>query len=92
MSEKMGVAFVGCAHPHLPPRRELLASEPDVRLVGCYDPDPKLAAMAQPPPPYGIWRFFGMPLNKVSGWYFNPDEVANGNGHFGGDNVGSPGV
>jgi len=42
MSEEIGVAFVGCAHPHLPPRRELLAAEPDVRLVGCFDPDPRL--------------------------------------------------
>jgi predicted dehydrogenase len=42
----IGVAFVGCAHPHLPPRCELLAAEKDVRLVGCYDPDPVLAAKA----------------------------------------------
>jgi predicted dehydrogenase len=42
MSEEIGVAFVGCAHPHLPPRRDLLAAETDVRLVGCFDPDPGL--------------------------------------------------
>jgi predicted dehydrogenase len=46
MTASFGVAFVGCAHPHLPPRCELLAAEADVRLVGCYDPDPDLAAQA----------------------------------------------
>jgi predicted dehydrogenase len=46
MDGKIGVAFVGCAHPHLPPRRELLAAEADIELVGCYDPDAELAAMA----------------------------------------------
>jgi predicted dehydrogenase len=42
LPRKIGVAFVGCAHPHLPPRRDLLAAEPDVLLVGCFDPDPRL--------------------------------------------------
>ena len=46
MAAKIGVAFVGCAHPHLPPRRELLAAEPDIELVGCYDPDPHLTGIA----------------------------------------------
>jgi predicted dehydrogenase len=42
LSAELGIAFVGCAHPYLPPRRDLLAAEPDVRLVGCFDPDPRL--------------------------------------------------
>jgi predicted dehydrogenase len=46
MNDRIGVAFVGCAHPHLPPRHELLAAEPDIDLIGCYDPDPGLASAA----------------------------------------------
>ena len=44
MLETLGVAFVGCAHPHLPPRCEWLAAEADVRPVRCYDPNLDLAA------------------------------------------------
>lgn len=43
MSVKIGVAFIGCAHPHIFPRAELLAAAPDVQIVGCYDPDAALA-------------------------------------------------
>jgi predicted dehydrogenase len=38
------VAFVGCAHPHIVPRVQILSTVPDVRLVGCYDPDARLTA------------------------------------------------
>lgn len=44
MIDKIDVAFVGCTHPHIFPRIELLRREADVRLVGCYDPDRRLAA------------------------------------------------
>lgn len=44
MVDRIGVAFVGCTHPHIFPRIELLRREPDVTLVGCYDPDAKLTA------------------------------------------------
>lgn len=42
MSTDIRVAFVGCTHPHIFARMELLKSEPGVELVGCYDPDPRL--------------------------------------------------
>jgi len=42
MPSKIGVALVGCAHPHIFPRVELLQSKPDVTIVGCYDPDEEL--------------------------------------------------
>jgi predicted dehydrogenase len=38
------VAFVGCTHPHIFPRIELLQSQADVELVGCYDPDAHLTS------------------------------------------------
>lgn len=38
------VAFVGCTHPHIFPRIELLKAEADVELVGCYDPDSHLTS------------------------------------------------
>jgi predicted dehydrogenase len=44
MPEQIKVAFVGCTHPHIFPRVELLRAEPDVTLVGCYDPDSSLTA------------------------------------------------
>jgi len=42
--KQLGVAFVGCTHPHIFPRYELLSAQPDVRFIGCYDPDRGLAA------------------------------------------------
>jgi len=42
MPDKIGVAFVGCTHPHIFPRLELLSRESDVWFAGCYDPDPNL--------------------------------------------------
>jgi predicted dehydrogenase len=44
MPEKIGVAFVGCTHPHIFPRIQLLKQESDVQFVGCYDPDKALMA------------------------------------------------
>jgi hypothetical protein len=72
LSTEIGVAFVGCAHPHLPARRDLLAAEPDVRLVGCFDPDPRLTKIVHER--YGLRVFasaaernFGVPLAASSG-------------------------
>ena len=44
MVDRIGVAFVGCTHPHIFPRVDILRGEPDVTLVGCYDPDPAITA------------------------------------------------
>src|SRR3990172_826666 len=41
--EQVSVAFVGCTHPHIFPRIDLLRAEPNVTLVGCYDPDTRLS-------------------------------------------------
>lgn len=41
---KIGVAFVGCSHPHIFPRLQLLSQENDLSLVGCYDPDSYLSS------------------------------------------------
>ncbi len=43
MSKELGVAFVGCAHPHIFPRWNVLSSDPDVEFIGLYDPEPELA-------------------------------------------------
>jgi predicted dehydrogenase len=75
LSEEIGIAFVGCAHPHLPPRRDLLAAEPDVRLVGCFDPDPRLTKIVHDR--YGLRVFAsatelldqpGVRLALIEGW------------------------
>ena len=75
MSAELGIAFVGCAHPHLPPRRDLLAAKPDVRLVGCFDPDPRLTRIVHER--YGLPEFAsatelldqsGVRLAVVEGW------------------------
>src|SRR5690606_15194074 len=47
MVDKIGVAFVGCTHPHIFPRIDLLRADSDVTLVGCYDPDAALTAALQ---------------------------------------------
>src|ERR1044071_3410160 len=44
MPDRIGVAFVGCTHPHIFPRIDLLKPEADVDLIGCYDPDSNLTA------------------------------------------------
>lgn len=43
MKEKFGVAFVGCTHPHVFPRYDLLKQEPDIEFIGLYEPDAELA-------------------------------------------------
>lgn len=43
MTDPIRVAIVGCAHPHIFPRIDLLKAQPDVTVVGCYDPDAALA-------------------------------------------------
>lgn len=43
----IGVAFVGCTHPHIFPRIEILSGVDDVELIGCYDPDAALVAALQ---------------------------------------------
>lgn len=55
MSDKIKVAFVGCTHPHIFPRYEILAAEPDVKVVGCYDPDANLTAALERQ--YGLKAF-----------------------------------
>ena len=47
MAKRIGVAFVGCTHPHIFPRIELLKREADVDLVGCYDPDGDLSTVLE---------------------------------------------
>jgi predicted dehydrogenase len=42
MPDKIGVAFVGCTHPHIFPRVQLLSGQADVWFAGCYDPDVNL--------------------------------------------------
>jgi predicted dehydrogenase len=78
MPDRIGVAFVGCTHPHIFPRHELLLAEPDVRLVGCYDPDASLAATLEQR--YGLRAFAspeelldqpGVNFAIVEGW--DPD-------------------
>ena len=44
MIDSITVAFAGLVHPHIFPRVQLLAEQPDVTLAGCYDPDPALRA------------------------------------------------
>ncbi len=44
MPATIGIAFVGCTHPHIFPRIELLSPVADVKLIGCYDPDSNLTA------------------------------------------------
>lgn len=47
MAQEIGVAYVGCTHPHIFVRQQMLSALPDVRIVGAYDPDPALAAALQ---------------------------------------------
>lgn len=44
MAEPVHAAFVGCTHPHIFPRIQLLQQASDVKIIGCYDPDVELAA------------------------------------------------
>jgi predicted dehydrogenase len=40
------VALLGCGHPHVPDVLGVLASEPDLRLVAVWDPDPSAIPFA----------------------------------------------
>jgi predicted dehydrogenase len=55
------VAFVGCTHPHVFARIELLTDASGVEIVGCYDPDDRLSE--------GIERNHGIPK------FANADEL-----------------
>ncbi len=75
MSEKIGVAFVGCTHPHIFPRIQLLSQESDVQLVGCYDPDSVLTGVLERD--YGLKAYTtpeelldqpGVKLAIIEGW------------------------
>ncbi|MBA2632779.1 MAG: Gfo/Idh/MocA family oxidoreductase [Chloroflexi bacterium] len=47
MPDRIGVAFVGCTHPHIFPRLELLRGASGVEIVGCYDPDENLSRVLE---------------------------------------------
>lgn len=75
MSDPIGVAFVGCTHPHILARLALLQRAEDVQLVGCYDPDSALRAALEAR--YGLSAFAnpgqlldmpGVRLVIVEGW------------------------
>ena len=78
MPEKIGVAFVGCTHPHIFPRISLLASHADVWLAGCYDPDANLTAALERdhglkayPTPEALLDQPGVNFVIIEGW--DPD-------------------
>lgn len=75
MPDKIGVAFVGCTHPHIFPRIELLSKESDVQLVGCYDPDTALMTVLERdyglkayPTPEALLDQPGVNFVIVEGW------------------------
>ncbi len=75
MPEKIGVAFVGCTHPHIFPRVQILASQPDVQLVGCYDPDAHLMDVLERdyglksyPTPEALLDQPGVTFAIIEGW------------------------
>lgn len=81
MSNAIGVAFVGCTHPHIFPRIELLKLVPDVKLIGCYDPDSHLTSVLEKD--YGLSAFLtpdalldqpGVNFVIIEGW--EPDNPA----------------
>jgi predicted dehydrogenase len=78
MPEKIGVAFVGCTHPHIFPRISLLAAHADVWFAGCYDPDPNLTAALERdhglkayPTPEALLDQPGVNFVIIEGW--DPD-------------------
>lgn len=81
MPEKIRVAFVGCTHPHIFPRIELLRAVDDVEMVGCYDPDSHLTAELERQ--HGLKAYEspqmlldepGVNLVIIEGW--EPDNIA----------------
>lgn len=78
MPEKIGVAFVGCTHPHIFPRVQLLAGQADVWFAGCYDPDAHLMAALEKdhglkayPNPEALLDQPGVNFAIIEGW--DPD-------------------
>lgn len=81
MSKTIRVAFVGCTHPHIFPRIQLLQQERDVELVGCYDPDNHLTSELKRL--YGLKAYatpeelldqLGVNYAIIEGW--DPDNLA----------------
>lgn len=80
----IGVAFVGCTHPHIFPRIELLREQADIALIGCYDPDAGLMAALERdwglkayPTPDALLDEPGVHLAIIEGWdTANPGYVA----------------
>jgi predicted dehydrogenase len=71
----IAVAFVGCTHPHIFPRIELLRAAPGVTLVGCYDPDSRLSAALERdhgltayPSPEALLDQRGVNFVVIEGW------------------------
>lgn len=78
MPDQIKVAFVGCTHPHIFPRIELLRQESDVELVGCYDPDEHLMQVLETefglkayPTPEALMDVPGVNFSIIEGW--DPD-------------------
>jgi predicted dehydrogenase len=70
-------AFVGCTHPHIFPRIQLLNAA-GVEIVGCYDPDAHLAAVLERdyglkayPTPDALLDQDGVNFVIIEGW--DPD-------------------
>ncbi len=83
MTERIGIAFAGCTHPHIFARLELLRDAAECDLIGCFDPDSGLTtALARD---YGVPAFSdvaslldqpGVKLVVIEGWDTeNPDYV-----------------
>lgn len=79
--ETIGAAFVGCTHPHIFPRVEILKGESDVRLIGCYDPDSHLTSVLERdyglkayPTPEALLDQPGVNFVIIEGW--DPDNPA----------------
>lgn len=75
MPDSIGVAFVGCTHPHIFPRIDILRAQGGVTLVGCYDPDSHLTSVLEKN--YGLHTFDtadalldqpGINLAIIEGW------------------------
>jgi predicted dehydrogenase len=73
--ERIAVAFVGCTHPHIFPRIELLRAVPDVTLAGCYDPDERLSRALERdhglpafPSPEALLDQAGVNFVVIEGW------------------------
>jgi predicted dehydrogenase len=75
LPDRIAVAFVGYTHPHIFPRIELLRADPDVILVGCYDPDERLSraldrdhGLTANPTPEALLDQPGVKFVVIEGW------------------------